>query len=519
MNLKKLKSVLPPNGIKTSAKRCASFWHLHPALFYGFHLLLGLGASFEFHIHLFIPLFFLLFPAFFEKTFLKKACLALLVSSAAYLSGTYYYSLPKLPAQGVHGSGTFTVHSIAKIKNRFSSNYLYKGELDHFASYKKPIPCTLCIQDRFNRFQANTTYLIEGTLTSKGKCRYHLKSHLKRPWQKVKDNYNLSEWRFLIKNYLKKHILSSMKNHTVAELLSGIFMGEMNAINLKYSLSKLGLQHILAISGFHFTILATLLSLLLSTFLNPKATTILLIFFLTFYFLLIGPLPSVERAWISSMLFLIGNLLGRTSPPLNRLGMALLVVLMTDPFFITQIGFYLSFAATGGILLLYTPIEELFTKIWKKRSLESLQRFNLTNKLGYLALVFFKKALSLNCAVFLTTFFILLFLFQEFPLISLIYNLFFPLLISLSFSLLLFSLLLDFLLPPFGSLLHFINESYTSFILRFVTHVPQKLTVPLKINTTNETFLIIFITLLFLIGILLHEQAREKKENHLFHYL
>ncbi|MDR3624264.1 MAG: ComEC/Rec2 family competence protein [Chlamydiales bacterium] len=505
--------------MELTLKKYIDFWKEHPGLIYGLGICIGFAHAYTKDYTLLFPLLLLLFPAFFVHAFLPRSIATLFLSLSALVCGLYPFSFSDIPKEGIKGTALFQIDSISRVKNSFSSSYLYKGSIKNFSTLASTkLPCTLRIKESLNRPKGHT-YLIEGTLFSKSRGNYHLKIDEKASWRRVRDYFNFSEWRFLAKESVKKHISSKVKNMHVSELLSGLFTGEITSNILKHNLKALGMQHVLAISGFHFSLLAWLLSLLIKPLLSPKLATYSLILLLTLYFLFVGPSPSVQRAWISILIFLVGQLIGRESLPLNRLGLSLIIILLINPLSCLQMGFQLSFFATFGILLFYPIIEEYFSRIWKKRPLSQALKFNLINKLGLILLTFFKRTLALNISVFLVTFLLLLTLFQEFPLLSLVYNLFFPFLLSLSFIFLILSLILDVIMPFMGTYLHMLNELYTTFILRFITHVPTPLTNSIHTEAISQKSLIYYFSLLLMVGIFLNRHTKEKQQSKLFNYL
>ncbi|MBT9164784.1 MAG: ComE operon protein 3 [candidate division WS2 bacterium] len=116
-----------------------------------------------------------------------------------------------------------------------------------------------------------------------------------------------------------------------------------------------GTYHLLIVSGMHFALLFSFLYLLGL----PK---ILIFLILTFYLLLMGLTPSSLRGYIMIILPLL-LLPGRLKKPQN-LSLLLLItsaslVLFILPHSLFSLSFYLSFGATGGILIFSPAIKKL----------------------------------------------------------------------------------------------------------------------------------------------------------------
>jgi len=109
----------------------------------------------------------------------------------------------------------------------------------------------------------------------------------------------------------------------------------------------------------------------------------------------------------------------------------------------------------------------------------------------------------------------MLYHFEQFPYFSIIYNLIFPFMISLSMLLLILGLTL-----PFLPIIHTINSHLTEFILNFAYNMPT--TVDYKFQHPGLSFdgMVIYLTLLFCLGVLLKWQRDMAAEERLdFAYL
>ena len=160
------------------------------------------------------------------------------------------------------------------------------------------------------------------------------------------------------------------------------------------------------------------------------------------------------RAWLTILVAMCGYLLNKRGSALNSLGIAMLVVLAYDPILCNHIGFQLSFLATAAILMLFNGIDHSLKYTFFKRPLSEVIQMNGLNQHGYLLLNYCRQGIALSLAVNLATLPLLLFYFHKFSLMSLIYNLFFPFLVSLSMVMLILGMVGSIVFSPLGQIFH-----------------------------------------------------------------
>jgi len=428
------------------------FWKRYPALYLALCFLLGIASAFYLYL---LPLIF----------FIPKKKLWWIV-----LAGLLYFKClyPSFPPSG-EGVAIFHIEEVKSHSGPFHSSLVYVGKVKSFRSDNGTwhrIPCRLYMYQRKNRPKANCDYVIPSAeLIEFAPHRYILKG--KGKWLPIEKTFSLAEWRFQTKEKVKQALQSHYKDKRNFALMSALLTGNLENRILSYQFGAVGLQHLLAISGFHFALLTLFLAFLLRRFLPERAMAACLIVLLCGYFFYMGGAPSISRAWIGVMIFLIGMLFSFRPTALNALGMALLCALVLDPLVVTEIGFQLSFGATLGILLFYKTFEQKFEVLLPKRPFDQLKQMPHLDQWGYLLCAYIRKVLALNGAVLTFTLPLLLFHFHTFPLLSLVYNLFFPLL----FSFLMAGLMLGLFIPGVS----FINGYYASFLLDLIANAPKRL--------------------------------------------
>lgn len=474
-----------------------SFLDQYPALKLALFFLIGVGAVFHLGILLLGVLFLLV----------EKKILALLIIALGYLYGALLTPLPHL-SQPVRGNALFRIEQVKRHPTPFKPLLVYEGTLRIFQGEKETfyrLPCRLYMPIKNNRPSATHDYFLENvSLMETSPHRYVIKTTKQSSWKPITGTQSRAEWRFQAKEKVRGWVKKNVSETPVQLLISGLLTGQKESRLQTFQFGQMGLQHLLAISGFHFAILTFFLASLLRRFLPRKWMAVLLIFLLSAYFYYMGEAPSISRAWIGVIVFLGGMLLERKSEPLNALGAGLLAALICRPQIVLDVGFQLSFGATFGILIFYAPFEKKLRQIFPKRTFQILKQFSIWDQWGALVSVYLRKILALNCSVLLFTLPIVLVHFHRFSLLSLVYNLFFPLLFTLLIGLLLLSLLVPFFLP--------ILTIYANFLLKLIAFSPKRLMFWLRFSEFPASLALCICLGLFLWGAYLQWSASVIRE-------
>ncbi|GGB80544.1 ComEC/Rec2 family competence protein [Dyadobacter sediminis] len=125
-----------------------------------------------------------------------------------------------------------------------------------------------------------------------------------------------------------------------------------------------GTVHILSVSGMHVAIIFLTVSFLLGWMKRWKYGKMLYlvtsILMLGFYALVTGMPPSVQRATLMCIVFVVAEVFGRKQHAVNTLAVSAFLILFFDPYALYDVGFQLSYLAMTGIFLLYEPICSIF---------------------------------------------------------------------------------------------------------------------------------------------------------------
>jgi len=168
---------------------------------------------------------------------------------------------------------------------------------------------------------------------------------------------------------VKRWAVETIQRHlppVSAALLAGLLLGERTQLppSADEAFRRAGVYHILAVSGFNVALLASAVFLGLSLVGMPRRLVAAVAIFLLLGFAsVVGGQPSVIRATVMGVLFLLGFLLERESNLFNAVALAALLILLWRPGDLWEPGFQLSFAATLGIVYLAGP----WTALLKER--------------------------------------------------------------------------------------------------------------------------------------------------------
>jgi competence protein ComEC len=154
-----------------------------------------------------------------------------------------------------------------------------------------------------------------------------------------------------------------------ASLLAGILLGNDNGLSasLQQAYKNTGTAHIIAISGFNIAIISGVFVFLFSRLFGRRRGAIAAVVGIILYTVLVGATPSVVRAAIMGGLAILAGQLGRRQNGLNTLAGTAAVMAVINPNILWDAGFQLSFAATFGLILYASPLQDWFTRLLARR--------------------------------------------------------------------------------------------------------------------------------------------------------
>ncbi len=255
---------------------------------------------------------------------------------------------------------------------------------------------------------------------------------------------------------IKNEMLSALENNLdgYGALAYGMITGEtgeiVSAVRSYYSASGLG--HILAVSGLHVGFITLILSFICrkaNRWLKLVVTTLSLLF----YCFLAGFSASVVRASIMCIVGLLALTLGKRNDTLSSLSLAMTVILLIKPLLVFDAGFLMSVSAVLGIVLFSKNFSRVFSKF-------------LPNKIA--------KALSVSISAQVGITPVMIAYFGTIPTYSIITNLLFMPLITVTFICIVISLILTLIFSKLGALLSIsgIGLSIIDTIAQVVSKLP-----------------------------------------------
>ncbi len=180
--------------------------------------------------------------------------------------------------------------------------------------------------------------------------------------------WNIGLWRHRVFERMMKNLgpnLSPELAGTVAALTLGIRSELPHRIFEDFR--RAGLGHLLAISGLHLAVFGMALLWVLSFVLPQKSVPYFAASGVLMYCQLVGGRPSVWRAAILFLVWLWSQKLGFKGDFLNSLAGAALLLLVSNPGMLFDVGFQLSFAACWGLACITPQLEQWISLMISER--------------------------------------------------------------------------------------------------------------------------------------------------------
>nr|WP_271711602.1 ComEC/Rec2 family competence protein [Marinigracilibium pacificum] len=177
---------------------------------------------------------------------------------------------------------------------------------------------------------------------------------------------------YFVRCDIREILIQSINDYDSRSILEALILGDRSGIDNELSdqYARLGLLHVLAVSGMHVGFVFILLSGLLKLYLKyiKKGVFPLLVFgilVLCSYAIISGGAPSVCRAAFMFSLIWIGSCLKKKYSVLNAVFASAFFLCLFDPSNIFRLSFQLSYAAVIGIILLYPVLRRIYRFSYK----------------------------------------------------------------------------------------------------------------------------------------------------------
>ena len=164
---------------------------------------------------------------------------------------------------------------------------------------------------------------------------------------------------------VRKRITAPMFKYMAEEdagIAMSLFFGDKSRLNeVDAELIKgVGMSHVFAVSGLHVGFLTALIIFVMKKLRqSPKRIFVLTALALLAYGFLTGFSSGIKRAAIMGLIYLAAPLIKRKSDPVTALSAASIVILLTNPRELFDVGFIMSVSAVLGIILFQKPVCKL----------------------------------------------------------------------------------------------------------------------------------------------------------------
>ena len=270
-----------------------------------------------------------------------------------------------------------------------------------------------------------------------------------------------------IKNKVKDSLDANL-SHDYSELAYTMLFGDKAGLSeeIKAGYSASGIGHLLAVSGLHVGFIVTMLSFILKKCKANRAVTFWVIISVVFlYALLCGFTVSVLRAFIMTAVMLYARLRLFQYDSLSSLSVAALIILISNPLWLFDAGFQLSFLAVLGIIILAPIFTRFFSKFLHKKLAETLA-VCISAQIAVLPVMF-------TC-------------FSTFSIFSVITNLLCIPIASVAFMFLFVTVILSLIIPPLG-ILAYVFEA----LMKVVTGI-SSITGAISIANSEQWTILLF---------------------------
>ena len=192
------------------------------------------------------------------------------------------------------------------------------------------------------------------------------------------------------RNKINKTIQNKTSSDTYGVIMS-MMTGERYSIpnDIAENYKNAGISHLLAISGFHMTLIVGFVFFLIrflfafsisfsNKYNTKKIAAIFALLFSIFYLFISGARLPTQRAFIMSSLALFAIMLDRNPISLRFVAVSAIIILLFSPEALINAGFQMSFIAVIALIKLYLLKDKIFIKydmtenIWKNRFIKIL---------------------------------------------------------------------------------------------------------------------------------------------------
>ncbi len=292
-------------------------------------------------------------------------------------------------------------------------------------------------------------------------------------------------------SFLRSEIRKSAATSKHSALVNSLIIGDKTELadGITDDFSKLGISHLLAISGLHLSIVVMSFYLFLTRIGAGRRITVFLSILLTvFYMSVTGFSVSVVRAGQMTMIYLITKLIRRANDSISALFTAGFFIVFGSSWSLFSLSFQLSFLATLGILMFLPPATDVYDRFLHDRRIKR----NIFHKAVEYVIVSLYSTLSAT----LFTLPIILLAFNEVSVISPIANLFAVFFAKYYLMLAFVAVILSMIgLTPLSAVCFFIADIFADMLIFFTRSLVSLAPSPVGLDIGFLTLGAVIITL------------------------
>ena len=232
-------------------------------------------------------------------------------------------------------------------------------------------------------------------------------------------------------NKIYEKIKSKIDNSFLKEdekgVLKGIILGDKTDLSedIEEDFSESNISHILAVSGMHISYIILISSFILNNLIGKHFSKIGVSFIIFIYMCITCFSPSVVRAGITGIIGLISGIVYRKNDIAESLSISLIILLIYNPYLITNVGLQLSYLGTIGIILFQNNlnkfIDEYLYKLNRKAIRRNMRKLKLMLKiLNFKIFKIIRKSIIITISVMILIIPIILLNFNKIGIFSLI---------------------------------------------------------------------------------------------------
>ena len=289
-----------------------------------------------------------------SKKDVKGVVFAEVVSNSKYKNNFYKVELNLLTQKDSVGTKTINTNAIAFLKSDTDTFHIQIGDYILVNSEFKDSPPPR------NPYQFNYKDFLQYSDVSK------IAFVNENRWQLINNDalniYRLSE-------NTRQYFISRFKEFNIKPqnlaVINAIVLGDKSELTpeIGEEFANAGVMHILAVSGLHVGILFLIISFLFKSFAGYKigkyVRFILILTILWSYAFITGLSPSVVRSVIMFSLVSVSIIIQRQHNIYNTVFVSAFILLVFNPFYITKVGFQLSYLAVLGIVFFQPKISKI----------------------------------------------------------------------------------------------------------------------------------------------------------------